>query len=208
MRARRARAHVSGGVLLIFLTACGAMARPKGPKAPQRGAVPTVSRGGKLKGAAVSRARPSKSNAAPGAIRGARLIANTTRLRARQQQQCHFAEGCAALATQVRFGMPGEEGRFCSEHKQAAHRNLNNYRAQAICQHIGGCDRLATFGVNSSALAASYAGTGDSQAASPGSRRALFCKAHKQPGDMCAMLSCSLCMQAWGTSLAAVSKPC
>ena len=152
-----------------LLATCGATARGdrKAPKAEFGGAV-------------VSRARPSQ-RASLGTKRGARQVANTTRTSA--LRQCNFAEGCDAQAKQVRFGIPGEKERFCRKHKQAAHRNLNNYRSRTLCQYTGGCDKLGTFGLNVSALAAnsSAADTGDKQAASRESRK-LFCKDHKQAG--------------------------
>lgn len=89
--------------------------------------------------------------------------------------RCDFAEGCDAAAMYVRFGLLGREQRFCHQHRQAPHRNLNNLKARLLCQHAGGCSKLGTFGPKTSAAEGSNA---DRRPAPM-----LFCKMHKLPGD-------------------------
>lgn len=89
--------------------------------------------------------------------------------------RCDFAEGCDAAAMYVRFGLLGREQRFCHQHRQAPHRNLNNLKARLMCQHAGGCSKLGTFGPKTSAVE----GHNVDRRPAP----MLFCKMHKLPGD-------------------------
>ena len=125
------------------------------------------------------------------------------------RRPCDFAEGCGAEATHVRFGMFGMEQRFCREHKQAAHHNLDNYQARALCQHAGGCNKLGTFGAN---VSAAPAGGGSNEAgARCRQRQALFCKQHKQPGEETGLATgsgrCLLCCSSLSFEASLTGQP-
>jgi len=104
-------------------------------------------------------------------------------------QRCGFAEGCDAGAGRVHFGVLGREQRFCRDHRQASHHNLNNFKARRLCRHPG-CGKLGTFGANASAASSDGVpgnGTASSSGGVPGDRApALYCKRHSAPGERAA----------------------
>jgi hypothetical protein len=131
----------------------------------------------------------SGARSGPPQARGASAPPRAPSRRGGARRPCDFAEGCGAEATQVRFGTLGLEQRFCREHKQAAHHNLDNYHARALCQHVGGCNKLGTFGANVSAITAGGGSNETDARCRP--RQALFCKQHKQPGEKTGLPTCS-----------------
>ena len=50
------------------------------------------------------------------------------------KRRCSFSEGCAAKASQVQYGLIGKEKQFCRKHRQASHKNLNNFKGRRLCQ--------------------------------------------------------------------------
>jgi len=109
------------------------------------------------------------------------------------RQRCGFAEGCDAGARRVHFGVPGREQRFCREHRQLSHRNLNNFKARRLCRHPG-CSRLGTFGANASAVSVGRASTtiGTATSGAGDGTPVLYCKKHSKPGERRGAWACVL----------------
>jgi hypothetical protein len=166
-RARRGR----GAPLPIMLLLC--LAHPDKVTGMARGDAPAPTAAASQAGAGHQQTA-RRARGRPRAATGPKSAVGCTPV----HQRCGFAEGCDAGARRVHFGVPGREQRFCHEHRQTSHRNLNNFKARRLCRHPG-CSRFGTFGANASAVSVGRASATNDTATTP----LLYCKKHSKPGE-------------------------